>query len=321
MNKDYINKDYMKNTFDNVMNEVKTMIVDGAMATELEAMGCDLNDELWSAKVLAEQPELIKKVHLSYFKAGADCGITASYQATIPGYMKKGYSEEDAEKLIVRSVKLLQDAREEWWSTEGRNSGRVYPLIAAAIGPYGAYLADGSEYRGDYNISVEELKKFHKKRMELLWNAGAEILAVETIPSLTEALAVAEIVEEIGAECWISFSCKNETEISDGTPIRECAKKLNGISCVKAIGLNCTAPHFVESLIKEIKKETDKPVIVYPNSGEIYDAETKTWHGAKDGKTYGQWAEIWYKAGAGVIGGCCRTTPANIKEVYDIVRK
>lgn len=139
-----MNKDYMKNTFDNVMNKVKTMIVDGAMATELEAMGCDLNDELWSAKVLAEQPELIKKVHLSYFKAGADCGITASYQATIPGYMKKGYSEEDAEKLIVRSVKLLQDAREEWWSTEGRNSGRVYPLIAAAIGPYGAYLADGS---------------------------------------------------------------------------------------------------------------------------------------------------------------------------------
>ena len=201
------------------------------------------------------------------------------------------------------------------------HSGRVYPLIAAAVGPYGAYLADGSEYRGDYNISVEELKKFHKKRMELLWNAGAEILAVETIPSLTEALAVAEIVEEIGAECWISFSCKNETEISDGTPIRECAKKLNGISCVKAIGLNCTAPHFVESLIKEIKKETDKPVLVYPNSGEIYDAETKTWHGAKDGKTYGQWAEIWYKAGVGVIGGCCRTTPANIKEVYDIVRK
>ena len=168
---------------------------------------------------------------------------------------------------------------------------------------------------------LEELKKFHKKRMELLWNAGAEILAVETIPSLTEALAVAEIVEEIGAECWISFSCKNETEISDGTPIRECAKKLNGISCVKAIGLNCTAPHFVENLIKEIKKETDKPVIVYPNSGEIYDSETKTWHGAKDGKTYGQWAEIWYKVGAGVIGGCCRTTPANIKEVYDIVRK
>ena len=135
MNKDYINKDYMKNTFDNVMNKVKTMIVDGAMATELETMGCDLNDELWSAKVLAEQPELIKKVHLSYFKAGADCGITASYQATIPGYMKKGYSEEDAEKLIALSVKLLQEAREEWWSTEGKNSGRVYPLIAAAIGP------------------------------------------------------------------------------------------------------------------------------------------------------------------------------------------
>lgn len=311
----------MKNTFDNVIKATKTMIVDGAMATELESMGCDLNDELWSAKVLAEQPELIKKVHLSYFKAGADCGITASYQATIAGYMKKGYSQKEAESLIVRSVQLLCEARDEWWDAEGKNSGRVYPLVAAAVGPYGAFLADGSEYKGGYGISKDVIADFHKRRMELLWKAGAEILAIETIPSLEEALITADISKDIGAECWISFSCKNDKEICEGTSIAKCAEKLNEYDCVKAIGLNCTAPHFVEGLIKELKAVSEKPIVVYPNSGEEYDAVTKTWHGAKDGKTYGQWADSWYKAGAEIIGGCCRTTPANIKEIYNLLRK
>ncbi|MCI1931157.1 MAG: homocysteine S-methyltransferase [Clostridia bacterium] len=308
----------MKNTFDNVYKNGK-MVIDGALATQLEAMGCDLNDELWSAKILFENPELIKKVHINYFKAGADCGISASYQATVEGYMKRGFSEKEAEMLIRRSVDTLIDARKQWWQDEGKDSGRVYPLVAASVGPYGAYLADGSEYRGGYSITDAELKEFHKKRMEILWDEGAEILAVETIPSLREALACAQICEEIGAECWISFSCKNSTEICEGTKIAECAKALETFDCVKAVGLNCTAPHFVEGLIIEIKGVSKKPVIVYPNSGEEYNPVTKTWHGGKGGMTYGMWAEKWYKAGATLIGGCCRTTPENIREVYDVI--
>lgn len=310
----------MRTDFDTVLKKTGIMIADGAMATELEAMGCNLNDELWSAKVLAEQPELIKKVHLSYFEAGADCGMTASYQATIEGYVKKGYSIEEAEELIKRAVGLLIEARDEWWNSKGKAEGRVYPLVAAAVGPYGAFLADGSEYRGGYTISIDELKAFHKKRMELLWSAGAEVFSVETIPSLGEAVAVAELTQAMNAECWISFSCKNETEISEGTKIAECGKMLNKFECVKAIGINCTAPHFVESLIKEVKSATNKPIIVYPNSGEHYDPVTKTWHGSADGKTYGDWAMDWKNAGATIIGGCCRTTPDDIKAVYNIVR-
>lgn len=311
----------MKNTFDNVYEKTKTMVIDGAMATELEAMGCDLNDELWSAKILVENPELIKKVHVSYFEAGADCGTSASYQATVAGYMKRGFSEKEAEGLIRRSVDLLIAAREDWWENGGKESGRVYPLVAAAVGPYGAFLADGSEYRGGYTVSDEELKEFHKRRMKILWDEGAEILAVETVPSLREALVCAKICEEIGAECWISFSCKNSSEICEGTKISECAKALDAYGCVKAIGLNCTAPHFVEGLIKEIKSVSKKPIIVYPNSGEHYDPVTKTWHGNKDGMTYGMFAEQWYDAGATLIGGCCRTTPENIEEVYNVINK
>ena len=210
---------------------------------------------------------------------------------------------------------------DQWWENGGKASQRPYPVVSAAVGPYGAYLADGSEYRGGYSIGKEELKNFHRRRMELLLEAGAEILAIETIPSLEEAVSLAELTAELGADCWISFSCKNSTDISEGTKIEDCAKALNDFDCVKAVGINCTAPQFVESLIKEVKKGTAKPVIVYPNSGEHYDPVTKTWHGDKSGKTYGDWAEEWLKSGAEIIGGCCRTTPANIREVSDLVNK
>lgn len=305
---------------EDIQKQKKILIVDGAMATELERMGCDIGDELWSAKILIQQPELIKKVHRSYFEAGADCGITASYQATIEGFLKKGYSEQEAENLIRLSVSLLREARDEWWQEEGKKQGRVYPLVCASVGPYGAYLADGSEYRGGYGLQKNQLKQFHKKRMELLWNAGADLFAVETIPELEEAYAVAELTQEMHAACWISFSCKNETQISDGTPIADCAKALESFDCVKAIGINCTAPQFVASLIRELKHNTTKPIIVYPNSGEEYDAVTKTWHGNKDGKTYTDFATEWIAAGATMIGGCCRTTPQNIQEIYTLTK-
>lgn len=310
----------MKQSFEKVLEATKVMVLDGAMATELEAIGCDLNDKLWSAKVLAAQPELIKKVHMDYFQAGADCGISSSYQATIPGFMEKGYSQDEAEALIKKSVQLLCEARDEWWQQQGEDTERVYPIVSASVGPYGAFLADGSEYRGEYTIGKEELKEFHKRRMELLWNAEPDILAIETVPCLEEAMALAELVEEMQGECWISFSCKNETEISEGTKIAECAKVLDEFSCVKAIGINCTAPEYVASLIHEICKVTDKPVIVYPNSGEIYDPVTKNWGEARDGKTYQEFAREWIESGAKIVGGCCRTTPENIREICQLVR-
>lgn len=312
----------MKQSLEKVLAETKIMIADGAMATELENMGCDLNDSLWSAKVLANNPELMKKVHKSYFEAGADCGISGSYQATIEGFVARGYSEEESENLIKKAVEILAQSREEWWEEEGKEKGRVYPVVSASVGPYGAYLADGSEYVGGYKIGKEELKTFHKKRLKLLWEAGADILAVETIPCLDEAVAVAELINELGdnSNCWISFSCKNSTEISDGTSISECAKILNDFDCVKAIGINCTAPEYVGNLIKEVVKNTEKPVIVYPNSGEEYDPITKTWSGGELGKTYLEFVKEWIECGAKIVGGCCKTTPRNIKDIYNHLR-
>ena len=215
---------FKRTTLEETLAVSPLLVLDGAMSTPLENMGIDLNTKLWTAKVLADQPEMVKQVHKNYFKAGADCGITCSYQATVPGLMDIGYTKEQAEELIAKSVEIFLEAREEWWQEEGEKAGHTWPLCLASVGPYGAYLADGSEYRGHYEVSEETLYEFHKHRMELLWEAGADLLLLETQPSLREALVEAKIAEEMGADYWISFSCGDDKHINEGTKIAECAR-------------------------------------------------------------------------------------------------
>ena len=306
----------VENRLNELLGQQEIIVLDGALATELENRGLSINDALWSAKILAEKPEEIQAVHYDYFCAGADIGISASYQATIPGFLAKGYTEQQADELIKQSVRILAKARERFWQEKGRLSQRAYPILAASVGPYGAYLADGSEYRGNYGLSEEALFLFHRERMHILWEAGAEVFACETIPSLAEAKALARCMQEIpGANGWICFSCKNEKEICEGTPIAECAAQLEAAECISAIGVNCTAPEYVEGLIREIRSVTNKPVVVYPNSGEQYNAVEKSWHGTTGVCDYAHWAKTWYAAGARLIGGCCRTTPKDIAQI------
>lgn len=301
------------------------MVIDGSMSTALEQLGCDLNHKLWTAKALLQQPELVRQVHLNYFRAGADCGITDTYQATIPGLMANGLSESEAEAAIQRAVELFLSAREAWWEEEGQGQNRARPLCLGAVGPYGAYLADGSEYRGQYGVSEQVLRDFHRRRMELLWQAGADLLLIETQPSLSEVLIAAEIAEELEADYWVSFSCRDGRHIHEGDLIQDCAKALaQGHPHLRMVGVNCTPPQFVESLIRELRAGCDLPIAVYPNSGEEYDAVTKTWHGSRDSVTFGDYARRWMRAGAAAVGGCCRTVASHVEEVVqarEVVRK
>ena len=304
------------NPIETILNNQSIAIIDGAMATELEGRGCDLNDALWSAKVLLEQPELIRAVHLDYFNAGADIAITASYQATVEGFAKRGLSREQAANLIKKSVQLAQEARDEFWAKEENQIGREYPLVAGSVGPYGAYLADGSEYRGDYKLSEDELIAFHRPRVEALIASGADLLACETIPCGVEARALIRLLAEFpGMTAWFTFTAKDGGHISNGESISDIAAFLDKQPQAAAIGINCTSPLYIPSLIREIKKSTDKPVIVYPNSGEVYDASTNTWHGETSCDSFGLQSKDWYEAGASLIGGCCRTTPGHIREI------
>ncbi|MDD6423554.1 MAG: homocysteine S-methyltransferase [Intestinibaculum porci] len=294
------------------MNEY--FVIDGAMSSALEELHCpSLNNKLWTASVLAKHPELIKQVHYNYFEAGADCGITASYQASIPGLLEAGYSLEEAEHFITLSVDLFKQAREEWWQKADHT--RTYPLCLGSVGPYGAYLADGSEYRGHYKISDQELYNFHKRRIELLHEAGADIILFETDPSLREALVEAQIGEELGLDYWISFSCRDSHHTNEGQTMAECVQALSAYSHLKAIGINCTDPRHILGLIEDLVRVTDLPVFVYPNSGEVYDPVTKTWSGKGDQVSFGDYAYTWYKAGAKGVGGCCTTTEKHIKQV------
>ena len=289
------------------------IVLDGAFATELEARGFSVNDALWSAKALFERPDLVREVHLDYLRAGADVVTSASYQATVEGFMKRGFSKEEAAALIQKSIQLAQEARD-LYLAEREGNGRV-PFVAASVGPYGAYLADGSEYRGDYGIDEDALVAFHAERLALLAEEKPDLLACETLPCLVEARAIVRALREreIRIPAWFSFSCRDAAHISDGMEIAVCARWLDTVPEAAAIGLNCTAPQYVESLIGEIRRETTKPIVVYPNSGETYDASDKSWHGAAE--DFGTIARRWRTAGARLIGGCCRTTPREIADI------
>jgi homocysteine S-methyltransferase len=275
------------------------MILDGALATELERRGADLHDPLWSAKLLLEQPGLIQAVHRDYFEAGADIATTATYQATFEGFERRGVDAPQAAQLMRDSVALAIAARDQFWSDEHQRADRLPPLIAASIGPYGAMLADGSEYRGDYGLSDAELMEFHRRRLHVLADSGADLLACETIPCLREALALARVLQERpDTSAWISFACRDAEHTCEGQSIRECAEKLNEYAQVVSIGINCTRPEYVGPLLGRMRTHTDKPLLAYPHAGAAPLA---------------QQGPGWHAAGARLIGGCCGTTPADIR--------
>jgi homocysteine S-methyltransferase len=290
------------------------VILDGALATELERRGCDLGDELWSARVLLEAPGLIAQLHADYFAAGADCAITASYQASFAGFARRGLAERQAAELMARSVRLAVAARDAFWADPANRVNRPQPFVAASVGPYGAFLADGSEYRGDYGLDEEALIAFHRPRMAALVAAGPDMLACETIPCLREARALARLLPEFpGIGAWFSFSCKDERHVSHGETLADCVALLDGHPQVVAVGVNCTAPRFVAALVAEARAACSLPILAYPNSGEGYDAARGEWDGAADCEPFDAAAQRWYRAGARVIGGCCRTTPDDIR--------
>lgn len=292
------------------------LLLDGALATELEKQGLDLSTDLWSAQSLLDDQDSIKNVHLSYLEAGAKCIISASYQASIKGFMDYGLSEEEAIALLKKSVALAIEARDEFM--ENRDS-ELLPLVAASIGPYGAVLADGAEYRGDYEISKSALLEFHEQRWEILAASPSDLLAIETIPSIREAEVILELLQQTPDKfAWVSFSCQDGEHISDGTPIKECVSLFNECDGVVAVGVNCTPPRYISSLIKHIRAGAPgKYIVVYPNSGEVYNADEKSWSGSLEPFECGKDAEIWYKNGAKLIGGCCRLGPEHIKVIQE----
>lgn len=287
------------------------MLLDGGLSNELERQGYRLDHPLWTARLVATQPEAIIAAHLAYLEAGAQCIITSSYQATLPGFMALGYDRATAESLILRTVELAQEAVERFMATQ---TGSFRPYIAASIGPYGAYLADGAEYSGDYGISDKALMNFHQPRIRLLETSAADWLACETIPSFQEAKVLSALLKEAAKPSWMTFSCRDEQHLHDGTPLEQCVAYLAGHPRLFALGVNCTAPQYISGLIEVIKSQCgNKKIVVYPNSGERYDPVRKSWSGTSDPAACTGMAKEWLSLGADLIGGCCRMGPEHIK--------
>jgi len=306
----------MNSFFDHIIEKQGCVILDGALATELEKRGANLNHTLWSAKLLIENPALIKQVHLDYLHAGAAIITTASYQASFEGFAKEGYSKKETEQLMNLSVTLAREAIDEFLNTTPSAQSQA-PLVAASIGPYGAALADGAEYRGNYNVSIEKLIEFHKDRLALLVKSNADILAFETIPCLEEAFAIKELLKRYPqSQAWVSFSCKDEAHLCSGALFSEAVELLKDSPNIIGVGVNCTAPQYIEALIKIAVAITHQYIIVYPNKGETYNSNTKTWEPTDNCHlSFVDNAQIWKAAGAKVIGGCCRTNPEDILQL------
>lgn len=289
-------------------------VLDGAMATELESRGANIDGPLWSAHVLEDAPEKIVAVHRAYIEAGAECIETASYQVSRMGYAECGYAPERADAALLRAVELARIAASEF------PSRRI--VVAASLGPYGAALHNGAEYTGDYNCAFAELVDFHRQRIAVLATARGvqrpDVLAFETIPSLEEARAVGEALADWPElPAWFSFTCRDTGHVAHGEKLRECAAAVADLPQTVAIGVNCTRPAFISSLISELRAASDKPILVYPNSGEGWDAAHRRWTGTSDPHEYGAKAKEWFRAGAQVVGGCCRTRPEHIRAVAE----
>jgi homocysteine S-methyltransferase len=287
-------------------------VLDGGLATELEYQGARIDGPLWSAHVLEDAPDKVIAVHRAYIEAGAECILTASYQVSRRGYVEFGLSPERADAALLRAVELARTAAAEF------PQRRV--VIAASLGPYGAMLHNGAEYHGKYTCSHDELVQFHRERIEVLAGAtgqsAPDFLAFETLPSLDEALAIGEALApwpELAA--WFCFTCRDGQSVAHGEPLSECAAAVARFPQTIAIGVNCIQPALVPALIGKLRGASEKPIVVYPNSGEGWNPAARSWTGTSADARFGAMAAEWFAAGAQIVGGCCRTRPAHIRQV------
>ncbi len=286
------------------------MILDGGLSNALVARGHDLSDELWTARLLRDAPEEVAAVHRAYYAAGAQVATTASYQASVPGFERAGLARREAEALLRRSVSVACEVR------DGLPGHAL--LVAASVGPYGAVLADGSEYRGRYGLSAARLRDFHLPRLELLASAGPDLFAVETIPDLDEAAVIVDLLDELDLPAWLSYSVDGLVTRA-GQPLAEAFAVAAASSSLVGVGVNCCAPEDVLPAVELARTVTGLPGVAYPNSGQGWDSGSHTWRG--DTSFDVALAPAWVDAGTAYVGGCCQVGPDDIRALAAVLHR
>ena len=277
----------------------KYTLLDGGLATALEDLGNTFTSELWTGELLKSAPDQIREAHAAFVKAGAEIIITSTYQVSFPGCIAKGWTHEEVVDALKNSIQLARDAKA--------------PKVAASIGPYGAYLADGSEYRGNYDATEAQLREFHKERLEILIACKPDYLAIETIPEIREARVLLELLKNLNntIPVWIAFSCRDELRLSSGEYFKDAARVSKELGA-DYIGINCTSPELVTSLLESAKEYG--PFVVYPNAGRTWNEKLKRLEGSAV-KLSDKHIQEWAGCGATIIGGCCGIGPKEIAQV------
>ena len=293
-------------------------VIDGGLASELEARGHDLSGTLWSARLLRDDPAAIRDVHAAYFRAGAAVGISASYQASRIGFVRNASTVDEADRLLRLSVAIVREARD-LVAAEGAVRQM---LVAASVGPYGATLHDGSEYRGRYGVAHDDLVRFHRERIEVLVDARPDLLAVETVPDLDEASAILEALRGVGVPAWMSFSCMDDERTCAGQPIEDAADLCGDATAIEAIGINCTKPEHIAGLVTRIRAtRPELPIVVYPNAGRVWDGVASAWLGEGMDLLPRSAVAEWFDSGVSLVGGCCGLGPAAVADAVAVASR
>ena len=293
----------------------RPIVLDGGLSNALLARGHDLSGQLWTARLLRDEPAAIAAVHRDYFAAGAQVATTASYQGSIDGFVELGLSRTDARRLLASSVSIARGVRDEL-AGEAPSEGPRW--VAASVGPYGAVLADGSEYRGRYGVSAARLRAFHAERLEVLAEAGPDLIAVETVPDVDEAEVLVELLDAIGLPAWFSYTITDPTRTAAGQPLAEAFAVAGSAATVFAVGVNCCPPDLVLPAIETAVGLTGKPAVAYPNRGQTWDPQRRSWVGG--GSFDRGLAAAWVGAGARYVGGCCQVGPDDIADLATAMR-
>lgn len=288
-----------------------TVVIDGGLSTQLEKRGHDVNDRLWTGRVLLNDPDAIARAHADFVDAGAQVVISASYQVSRAGFVAQGLTSRDADEALTSSVGAAREA------TDGRGVA-----VAASVGPYGAILHDGSEYRGRYGLSHGALVDFHGERLEVLIGGAPDLLAIETIPDVDEARAIVEVLSPSpGIPAWMSFSAADDARTCAGQPIEDAVAIASSCPSVIAVGINCTDPRYVTPLLQRMRAVTDLPLVVYPNAGGSWNPASGSWDDSISGGFAPALVEVWQQAGAAAVGGCCGTDDQAIADLASHVRR
>ena len=279
------------------------LLLDGAMGTELFRRGVKTRLPSWSAHALIENPTIVCEVHEDYIRAGAEIITTDTFRTTSRALQKEGLSQR-AKELTHLAVNLAKQARNQCADQPVWIAGSVAPLEDC--------------YEPDLSPDLETAFREHREFIGWLVEAGVDLILIETMNTVREAIAAARAAETCGVPMFISWTCASDGNILNGESLKEAVSSLEQYK-PSAFLVNCTASKNIgPALWKMCEAATKVPIGAYANIGKPEPVYGWEFTHELDPSAYAREAEDWVRQGAKIVGGCCGTTPDHISELRNL---